>query len=369
MNAPDLSTFGKLSLSQFLLLVLLVFPITILIIYEYLIASDRYESSASVYITEEQQKSSPFDLSLLGITNAGSSRDILVLKAFIESQGLLDQLDKDIGLLAHYSSTDADFISRLTKDAPKEEALEYYNVRVTSELDEEAQLLKISVQTFDAAYSKLLIDQILYHSQRFIDELNESIKRSQLLFFEGAVKTSEDELIKANQALRDFQLKNKIFSTDLATKTIAETIAGLEQQLATKQAELKSRLGALSRKAPTVIRVEAEISALQEQIERENERLAGSGGSSLSSLDTAFREIRLRIEYKTLRYKANLDAFEQAQLDIARRLRFLTVVAAPTRPDSSLYPDRLYIVITGSILALMLYLVVGISISIMKEHS
>lgn len=369
MKRPNIESVRSLSFSQFLLLVLLLLPISVLIIYQYLIVSDRYESTASVYITEEQSQSNPFDLSLLGVTGASSARDILVLKAFIESPTLMDLLEKDIQLLQHFSADSADFFSRLEANAPKEDALEYYNNRVIATLDEDAQLLYLSVQTFEAEYSKRVLEQILFHSQKFIDQLNENITRSQKTFFEVAVKRSEDDLLAANKTLRDFQQENKIFSTELTTRAISETIAGLEQQLAAKQAELKSREGELSKNAPRIMRIKAEIEALEEQIAGENERLAGTDGSSLSALDSQFRDIKLQIEYKTLRYKANLEAFEKAQLDTARRLRFLTVVSAPTLPEASLYPKRLYIVFTGALVALMVYFVVAISIAIFKEHA
>lgn len=359
----------SLSLSQFLLIALLIVPILGLITYEYGFASDRFESVSSVYITEERNQSNPFDLSLLGVTGVSSSRDILVLKAFIESHGLLELLDKDLGILSHFSSPESDFFSRLAPDAPREIALEYYQNRVKATLDEDAQLLEIAVQTFDPAFSKLVLDRILHHSQKFIDQLNANITSSQLAFFEAAVEKSESDLLKANRTLRDFQQENRIFSTELATKTILETIAGLEQRLAAKQAEYKARQSALSKNAPTLVRSKAEIEALEAQIKRENERLSGDQGTSLSQLDTVFRDIKLRIEYKTLRYKANLEAFEQAQIDTARRLRFLTIVSAPTLPEAAMYPNRLYIVISGSLIALMAYFIAAISLAIIKEHA
>jgi capsular polysaccharide transport system permease protein len=346
-----------------------VLPISVLVVYQYLIASDRYESTASVYITEEHAQSSPFDLSLLGVAGVGSAREILVLKAFIESPTLMDLLDKDIQLLDHFSSGNADFFSRLSSGAPREDALDYYNNRVTSVLDEDAQLLYISVQTFDAAYSKQVMDRILFHSQQFIDALNENITGAQKIFFEAAVKRSEDDLLETNKILRDFQQKNKIFSTELTSQAIGETIAALEQQLAEKQAILRAREGTLNADAPRVVRIRAEIQALEEQIAGENERLAGKDGTSLSELDSRFRDIKLQIEYKTLRYKAHLEAFEQAQLDTARRLKFLTVVSAPTLPEASLYPRRHYIVFTGALVALMVYFLVAISLAIFKEHA
>ncbi len=357
------------SVNRILIVLLLVAPIVILVIFEYFIVSNRYESLASVYITEEQGSSSPIDLSPLGISGASSTREILVLKAFIESQTMLDKLDEDLKILSHYSSDDIDFFSRLHPNAEREFALEYYHSRVTATLDSEAQLLELSVQTFDPEFSKRVMERILFHSQVFIDRLNENVTNSQFVFLEGVVKNSEEELLEETKKLQNFQMENRIFSTELATKTIAGTLTRLEQELAAKQAELSSRQGALGKNAPTLMRLRAEIKALQEQIALENGRLTGGSGKSLSELDLEFREIKLRIEYKTLRYKAHLEAFESAQLETARRMRFLTIVSAPTMPEASLFPDRGYAVLTGSILSLMVYFFVSISVAVIREHA
>ena len=359
----------QLSSSKVLFLLLVILPVILITIYEYAFASNRYESTAAIYITEENAQSSPFDLTLLGITSAGSSRDILVLKAFIESPRLLAKINKDTNLRDHFSNPSIDFWSKLAKDASREEYHEYYMGKVLAEFDDEAQLLKISVQTFDPIYSKKVIKAILQESQTFIDRLNENISKSQLNFFEKQVKESEIALTKARTNLRAFQKKNNFLSTEVSTSAIVGTISALEQAMAQKKSELNSRFGLLGVNSPTLRRLRAEIKALKEQIQRENNRLAGGKAGSLSDLDSTFRELMLLVEFKALRYKANLDALEKAQTEAARRLRFLTIVSPPTLADESLYPNRPYIIMTTAIIALMLYFIASITLATIREHA
>ncbi|WP_319532431.1 hypothetical protein [uncultured Cohaesibacter sp.] len=360
--------YAALSKEQLLILSIILLPIVILWLYTYLILTDRYESHASVYITEEQQKSSSLDLEMFGATSLGS-RDILVLKTFIDSQVMMKQLDKDLNLLDHFASDHADFFSRLPSDAPIEVAYGHYLSRIITTYNEEAQLLEISVQTFDKDFSKKVLDRIMLHSQTFVDELNDKIQTSSLLFYEKAVKESEADMIKVRKKLTDFQRENSIFSTEIASKTIAGTISGLEANLARKQAELRSRISVLNENAPTVLRIKAEIEALREQIAKETARLASGDEGALSQLDSTFKEIELEIESKAARYQSNLQAYEKARLDAARQFRFLTVVSAPTIAEKSLFPDRLYIMITGSIIVIALYFMVSISLSVVRERA
>ena len=359
--------YAALSKEQLLVLSIILLPIVILGLYTYLILTDRYESHASIYITEEQQKSSPLDLEMFGAKNLGS-RDILVLKTFIDSQVMMKQLDKDLNLLDHFASDHADFFSRLPSNAPIEEAYDHYLSRIITRFDDEAQLLEISVQTFDKDFSKQVLDRIMLHSQTFVDELNDKVQTSSLLFYEQAVKDSEAGMIEVRKKLTDFQRKNAIFSTEMASKSIAGTISGLEANLAKKQAELRSRVNVLNETAPTVLRIRAEIAGLREQIVKETARLASGDAGSLSQLDSTFKEIELEIESKAARYQSNLQAYEKARQDAARQFRFLTIVSAPTIAESSLFPDRIYIMVTGSIIVIALYFMVSISLSVVREH-
>lgn len=362
--------FKHYNLNTIFIFTFIFIPVFLLISIQYIVIDDRFESTASLYITEDNSvKSSGFNLALLGLSSSGSTRDILVLKAFIESQTLMEKLDNDLNLLRHWSSNKYDIFSRLEQNYEREYALEYYNKRIKVDVDTEAQLLNISVQTFEREFSKKLLDRILFYSQEFVDNLNKNVSNSQLVFLDEVVKNSEEDLMEEKKNLQRFQDRNGIFSTEIATQSIAHTIANLEQKLAADQAEFNSRKGELSEKAPQLLQLNARIGALKEQIARENGRLAGGTGKTLSELDSELREIKMRVEYKTLRYKAHLEALETAQLETARRMRFLTIVSAPTLPDASLYPDRPYSILTGSILSLMLYFFVSISVAVIREHA
>ncbi len=359
----------RFSLSMLLFLLLFVLPVATVAVYVLGYATDRYESTASVYITEESTQSSPLDLTLLGITNAGSSRDILVLKAFVESQTMLAKFDKNLALRKHFSDPKIDVFSRLAKDASREDYFDYYLNFITVTFDDEAMLLRFSVQTFNPDYSRKILDFILKESQIFIDRLNNNVSSSQLKFFENEVKKSEILLAEEKKKLRAFQRENNFLSTEVATQAIIGTIAALEQQVAQKKSELSSREGLLGTNSPTLRRLRAEITALGTQITAANSRIAGGKEGSLSELDAQFRDFTLLVEFKTLRYKANLDALAKAQTEAARRLRFLTVVSNPTLADESLFPNRPYIIVTAAMIALMIFFIVSITLATIREHS
>ena len=172
-----------MSVNRLLFLLIFCLPMIVVIAYEFLIASDRYESAASVIITEERQQASDLDLSLIGLSGASSDKDALVLKRFIESRAMLAYLDQELGLRKHFENGDIDFWSRLSAGASLEEYLEHFLGYFTVEYDTESKILSFSFQGFDREYARQILQKVLQRSQQFIDRLNKEVTREQLRFF------------------------------------------------------------------------------------------------------------------------------------------------------------------------------------------
>ena len=352
-----------------LFLVTFVIPLALLVGYELLLATDRYESTASAIITQERPSGTTFDLSLIGITNSASDRDAFVLKEFMESVDMLKYLDAKLELRKHFTNPDADFISRLAADAPLEDFHEYFLSHVSVEFDTEQQIIRYAVQTFERNLSRMVLQAIVERSQEFIDRLNDKVTKEQMSFFDAEIGKSETRLAEARNRLIDFQRKHNLLTTESASQSVLATIATLEQQLAQKQSDLSARLEVLDANAPQLTTLQLDITALKRQIQRERERLGGSTTGSLSELDSQFREIQVTLEFVTNIYKANLNALEQARIEAARRLKYLVIVATPSLAESSEYPNRPYIIGTGIIVLLVVFFVFSLLVTLIREQA
>ena len=346
-----------------------IIPFLLLTAYELLYASDRYESVASAIITQESQSSSTLDLSLLGMTNAASSRDAYVMTEFMQSADMLKYLDARLHLREHFSSSKVDWWSRLPADASFEEFHDYFLKYVTCAYDSTQQVIRYSVQTFDPVLSQKVMQAILERSQEFIDRMNDKISHEQIAFLDTQISKSEKRLTEERNRLVSFQQKNNMLSTDTASQAILNTISALEGQLAQKQSDLNSRLAVLDPNAPQLTTIRLDIKALKDQIKRERDRLAGQQNGSLSELGSKLSEIQMSLDFVSNVYKANLNALEQARIQAAQRLKYLVVVASPSRPDSSQYPDRPYVLVTGAIILLVLFFVASLLIALVREHA
>jgi capsular polysaccharide transport system permease protein len=355
--------------NSILFLLAFVLPLAAFAAYLFFFASERYESLASATITEEKSTSQSIDLSMLGVTNSAADKDSLILKEFIESKDMMIFLDQRLRIREHVTKPSIDFYSRLSPDATIEEFHEYYQWLVTVEYDSLSKLIRFSVQGFDAEFPHAVLNLIVERSQQFIDRINDQITREQLRFFDLEIADSEARMKEAKEQLIAFQREFRLMTTEGESQTVMATIQTLEQELAQKQADLSARLQVLDRSAPQLQTVQMDITALESQIASAKERLAGSSDTSISELDSKFRDIQLNLEFVTNIYKSNLNALEQARLEAARRLKFLIVVAQPSAPEKAAYPRHAYLITTVAIVLLIIFFVVSLTMAIIREHS
>jgi capsular polysaccharide transport system permease protein len=368
-DAPWRPSRRFLRTNYFLFLIVFVLPLLLFSAYLLFIASDRYESLASATITEEKPATASIDLTMLGVTNAASDKDSLILKEFIESKDMLVFLDQRLRIKEHVTDPSIDFYSRLDPDATLEEFHEYYLWLVSVNYDTTSKLIRFGVQGFDEEFAHSLLKLIVERSQQFIDRINEQITREQLRFFDREIADSEARLKLAKEALIAFQRENRLMTTEGESATVMATIQTLEQGLAQKKSDLSARLQVLDKSAPQLQTLQLEITALESQIASAKERLAGASDTSISELDAQFREIQLNLEFVTNIYKSNLNALEQARLEAARRLKFLIVVSQPTVPERAEYPRRAYLMVTVGVVLMILFFVVSLTMAIIREHS
>ncbi|MCB1380603.1 MAG: hypothetical protein KDK89_19885 [Alphaproteobacteria bacterium] len=352
-----------------LFLLIFVLPLVAITIYELRYATDRYHSSAKILITQDTGTTQSFDLSVLGLPTAASSKDALTLVTFINSIDMMKYLDARLQLRQHYTSSDIDWYTRFPSEGSEEDFHEYLGDFVMVNYEIESQLISIEVQAFTREYAQNVVNAILERSQEFVDKLNARVTLEQTQFFERQLTTTEARVKDAKNALLRFQRENRLFSTDTEASMVTANIGSLEKLLLDKQGELTVRLKELNESSPAIQLLRTEIATIKQQLSQEKDRLSGGSGDAVSELDAQFREIQFNLEFVTNIYKSNMAQLEQARLQAVQRLKYLVVVTTPSLADASLYPDRPYIIGTAVIVLLMIFFVVSLLAAIIREHA
>ena len=344
-------------------------PVLVIVFYLFAFAKDRYESSSTLLV--KQVADTPVaDTAgigaLLGVPNT-SREDSQILKEYIGSRDMIEQLDQTLNLRQEFSSV-RDPIFALSEDASVEDLVEYFNKMIKVELDEQTMMLHVHAQGFSPEFSLKLNQEVLKQSDQFINEISQTIAQEQQVFAQKQYAEATAQLDEARQAVLAYQNENEIFDPELQAKAVATLIAGLQSSLAQLKTEERTLLSYLTAEAPQVVALRSQIAALQQQINTESSKLTSPNNLKLNKNVADFEALKAQVEFAADLYKISLVSLEKARLEASRKLKKLVVIATPRLAQDALYPRKVYISLTSFIL---LNIIFGIGLlihSIIREH-
>lgn len=344
------------------------------ILYYVAFAADRYVSTAEVAVRQTDNANSPLSNApglalLLGATNPTSREETLFLRQYIVSNDMLNVLKKEVNWMDHYSSVYRDPLYWLSSEASQANTLDYFKKVVEVHFDNETGLLEVKVQAFTPEFSKKVLDVILKESDRFVNDLSNKLTRDQLAFVERELVTARTNYDMRREELLDFQAKNNLLDAEATAISRSTMIATMESELATERAKLSALKSSLSPDAPQVIQQNRKIQAVEKQVKAETQRLISQGGSAkLNTVAAKFRDLTIRAKIAEEAYKISLASLENTRIEINKKFRSLAVVVSPNLPNSAIYPDRLYNLLTIFIGLLALLGIVRFVVATIDDH-
>ena len=340
----------------------------IAVIYFGLIASDRYVSRAELVVKQADQiKMLPDALSMLGL-GGSNHQDILLIQDYLKSADLLDKLDKELGLKAHYQSHTVDFFSRLPRDVSREEFLRYYRDHITLRLDELSGVLTIELQAFDPAYGQRVVAFMLKESEGFINRLGHQVALEQLAFVEKEVDRAYQRLQSEKTKVLQFQNAHHLISPESTSSARLGVVSQIEAQLAQQQAKLKQLQSYMKETAPSVISVQNRVDALTEQLAQEKSKLTGEDKDAMNEVTASYMDVQTQATLAADLYKTGLISLEQAKVEVYRKLKHLLVISQPTLAEDAEYPRRLYNLATIGVLLCLFYGLIVMGLATLREH-
>ncbi|EGV28524.1 lipopolysaccharide biosynthesis protein [Thiorhodococcus drewsii AZ1] len=337
------------------------------IFYWSFMATDRYVSRAHVVLLSAQITQPRVGLS--AILSGTSNNDLLMLRDYLLSTDMLTRLDAELHLRAHYSNEHIDWISRLSSsDVPTEDFYRYFLRRVSVELDEYAQVLRVSAQAYDPETARQIVTLMLKFGEEHMNAMGHRLAEEQVRFIELQVEAVRARMVEASDRMLTYQNNHGLVSPTDTVESISAVVSGLESELA----KLEARKGAISvsqsERSPEMMRLNSDIRGMREQIAIERARLARASGGALNRLSADYELLRLQVQFTKELYSSSLAALENTRVEAVRALKQVSVLQAPTEPEYPTEPRRLYNITVFAILALLSGLIVQLLLAIIRDH-
>jgi capsular polysaccharide transport system permease protein len=338
-------------------------------IYWGVIASDRYVSEANV-IVDRTDLGGVQTMDFAGIfSGTRGTDDLFFLRDHLLSVDMLEKLDAKLNLRSHYSDSKRDILSRMWfEDASIEFFHRHYLARVSIEVDSHAGVLRISCHAYSPEMAHSIVKLLVKEGEKFMNEMWHRIAREQVAFLEEQVAEINRRLMKARQALVDFQNANGIASPQRALETIGAIISRMEGQISELKGKREAMLGYLSPKAPDVTDINIQIAALEKQVALEKAQLASPAGQALNRTLEEYQRLEMEAGFVQTVYNTALGALEKGRIETTRTLKKVSTLQSPTIPHYPMEPRRIYNIFLFALSMVVLSGIIHLIAAIIREH-
>ncbi len=347
-------------------------PLLIVALYLALFAADRYVSESTLAVRQagSENMALPGAAMLLGGLTPPSREDTLYVQHYIHSLGLLQKLDPELKIRAHFATSGMDLLHRFWRGSSQESFLQYFRDRVQVSFDDISSLLTVRVEGFDPEFAQLLNKRILEESERFVNEYSQRIAREQLKFAESELNIAAQRVQRAKDQVLAFQTQNRLLDPTFQAQASGALSAQLLATKARLEGELNALLAYMNDDAPQVRALRSRIAATAKQADAERERgtKPSQQGERLNSLAIEFQGLQMQVEFAIDAYKIALGAVENARIEATRKLKSLVVIEPPSRPQTPEYPRRFYTLFTVFALSLLIYAITRLVLATIREH-
>ncbi len=347
-------------------LLCVVIPSTLGFWYLYGFAKDQYGSTLAFSVRSEEF-TSPLDLlGGLGQISTSASADSDILYEYMQSQKLVENIDKNINLRSLYAKAEGDIVFGYDENGAIEDLLEYWIRMVDISYDSGTRLTEVVIKAFAPEDAQLIAGEIQKESTALINRLNLVAREDATRYAKQELDLSAVRLKDARQELTQFRTTTQIIDPLTNLQGQMGLLSQLEQQLA--EALISSDLlkDTTSSSDPRLLQAERRIEVIQTRINAERDRLAGVNGRGEGTLSTLFGDFeRLSVEQKFAEesYLLALSTHNTAVLEAQRQSLYLAAHIEPTLAETSQYPKRgllgslfmVFLLFGWSILALVFY--------------
>ena len=352
-----------------LLIFIVILPVLGSLVYNFVVAADRYASSA-VFVVR-QNKGGDGVLALMdggGLSRADDSS--YAVAEFMRSRDAIAFLNQDGFLNSVFARESADIFSRfpsLWAGNTEEDLYQHYQHYVDVQFDPSTGITSFEVQGFTPLDAQQLAQRLLDGSENLVNELNARAKRDTIRFAEDLVADSGQKLQKVQSELTAFRNEAQLLTPDAEVQVSASIIANVMSEIAKVDIQI-SQLVMSAPNNPALSELRSRRDSMQKQLESTRANLGG-GKNSVSSKIETYEEIALRREIAEKEMVNATATYLKAQQDLVVSRLYIDPVVKPNLSDKSGYPTRFSNLLLMIFTVVSVYIIVKFSMKLVMEEN
>lgn len=342
-------------------------PTMLVVFYATQIATPLYESRSIMVVSKAAGDPNEGLGGVLGAAVSPSNlHETFMAHEYIKSQALMEQIEKDTGLVSELSSTRIDPVQRLRNIRfLRLDKHSQFGLFVNSSVDVQTGLMTLYVRMPDAMQAKTVSEDVLDYVANHINALSEALFQERIL---QATKTAQDSranLVKKQADLTQLQIESGELNPQASIEGVFRTVTELEVELQNLRSEIEmAKVSGQSETFQTQRLLEFEKS-LSDRIKNQRGLLvegSSDGRPALNSIllkhELAMLQVRIAEEALTMAIASLVEAREKAAL--GRSL--FQVVVPPSIEVNPTSPN----VLVSALIALITSLAIFVSVKLLN---
>lgn len=359
------------------LIFLVVVPICATGWYLWARSVDYYVSEVGFSVrSEETQAPTDFFGSLTQFTT-NSAKDSDILYEFIQSQELVQTLDRKLNLRDIYARDYAiDPVFSLAPSATIEELVRHWRRVALVNYVPSTGLLEVQIRASDPDTAQIIARSVFEECSLMINRLS-AIARSDATHYANAdLNDAVDQLKSARQAVTKFRSRTQIFDPAADIQVQMGLLNSLQQKLGEELISYDLLVETTRTNDPRILAAEQRIGAIRKRIAQERRKFGLGGnlnedtasGNDYATMVTEYERLKVDQEFSQQKYTAALTNVDLAKAEAQRKTRYLAAYVQPTLAESPLYPRRILIFSVTGLILMISWAILGLIVVSLRDR-
>lgn len=364
------SSFGAWVLLAFFAVV--VVPVAVAGLYLAIFASDQYVSEARFAVRGGDKGALDPLASLTG--GAGHTQDTLIIADYIRGRGMVEELQKTLGLREMFSPSKADFLFSFNPDKPIEKLVRYWRWQADVGVEQMSGIITVVVRAFTPEDSLAIAQGVIAASEKLVNDLSERSRRDALKQAQSELTLAEKALQDKIKAMRELRNREGLLDAGKASDALTKLVGSLRLELARLESEYATTRNTVAESTPQMRVMQARIRSTREQIRLIEARMtsspqagSGAGDPALAESMSHFDRLKLEQAFAQKHYVDTAAAFERARIDVDTQQLYLATFLQPVLAQDALYPKKGWIMAALTAICLALW-GAGVGIAVLVRN-
>ncbi|MEE7504512.1 capsule biosynthesis protein [Methylobacterium mesophilicum] len=340
----DTSTYGARIIRRVSLFVLL--PTLVVGLYLFAFASNQYVAEAQFAVRGNVEPMENISLGqYTNLIQKHNSQDSFIVRDYINSQTLVEALEKSIGISKMFSRSEADFWTRFDPSDPIEDLTKYWRKHVEAHIDSISGVIRLSVRAFTPEDALTIAQAVVSRSEALINDISKRAQADMVAQAEADAKVAQDRLRKAHVALQAFRNQWGVIDPIKTAEGTLTTLTLLRKDKLKAENDLQVLRGSsLDERSRSIQTLVANIAAIDQQMKSLQDELtsanAAAGGQNMTEALLQYEGLLVE---RTIAEKLEESAhslLDRARISASKQHIFLATFVPPVLPTDSLYPER-----------------------------